>query len=143
MQDCNRFTVPHDKRSGDEPLHPMQPAVASDSVAPQSTWVRLADTDIRWACRPGQSILDAAFQAGITLPYACCKGICALCATQVIQGEVKAVGSQPFTHPRCEPGQALMCQGTPASPEVVIRPARWIHQPAGTLRRMAPPVQGL
>jgi terephthalate 1,2-dioxygenase reductase component len=99
---------------------------------PPST-VHIADTDIVFHCRPGQPVLDAAIQHGVILPYACRKGICALCAGRLMEGEVVAVDTLPFTHAACEPGQVLLCRCTPRpGSRITIVPRRW-H------RGLAPP----
>lgn len=36
---------------------------------------------------PGQSILDAALQQGVPLPYGCHVGTCGACAIEVVRGE--------------------------------------------------------
>jgi ferredoxin-NADP reductase len=37
--------------------------------------------------QPGQSILNAIIQAGITMPFACTEGVCGECVTTVLEGE--------------------------------------------------------
>ena len=38
--------------------------------------IHIHGSDIAFPCAPGQSVLDAALQAGIELPYSCRKGSC-------------------------------------------------------------------
>jgi ferredoxin len=106
------------------------PSDKSQSLRPiinaSSSIVRIADTDVSFCCASGQSVLDAAFKAGILLPYSCRKGICALCAGVVTEGEVAAVDALPMVNASCAPEQVLLCRCTPANGcDIVIRPLQW------------------
>ena len=90
--------------------------------------VRLEGTDIQFPCAPGQPVLEAAFSAGIALPYACRRGICGLCAAQVMQGEVTPIDSLPMTNARCDATQVLLCRCSPAGQSLTVRPATWERQ---------------
>jgi len=81
--------------------------------------VRIAGADVRFACEPGQNILDAALKAGIEMPYSCRKGVCGNCAGGVSAGEVAC----PPTD-MAAPGQHLYCQCVPLG-DVEIVPASW------------------
>ncbi|CAN5678812.1 CDP-6-deoxy-delta-3,4-glucoseen reductase [soil metagenome] len=81
--------------------------------------VRIAGADARFACEPGQNILDAALKAGIEMPYSCRKGVCGNCAGGVAAGEV----SCPPTDVAA-PGQHLYCQCVPLG-DIEIAPASW------------------
>jgi len=95
-------------------------------ISATASTIRIADTDVVFSCHPGQSVLDAAFKAEILLPYACRKGICALCAGAVTEGEVVAVDTLPMVNASCAEGQVLLCRCTPASgSDIVIRPLQW------------------
>jgi NAD(P)H-flavin reductase/ferredoxin len=83
--------------------------------------VRIAGTDLRFKCEPGQNILDAALKAGIEMPYSCRKGVCGNCAGGVASGEVECPPTDV-----AEPGQHLYCQCRPSG-DVEIVPAAW-HQ---------------
>jgi ferredoxin len=41
-----------------------------------------------FACSPGQTLLLAALQAGITLPHSCRNGSCRACMAQLIEGRI-------------------------------------------------------
>ena len=82
--------------------------------------VRIAGTDLRFACEPGQDILSAAHRAGIALPHSCRKGVCGNCAGAIDAGQVACPA--PGVH--LPPGQHLLCRCTPTS-DVTIRPASW------------------
>lgn len=81
--------------------------------------IRIAGSEVRFRCEPGQNVLDAALKAGIEMPYSCRKGVCGNCAGGVSEGEVDC--------PRTEvtpPGQHLYCQCIPRS-DLEIVPEAW------------------
>ncbi|MES3000657.1 MAG: FAD-binding oxidoreductase [Pseudomonadota bacterium] len=81
--------------------------------------IRIAGTDVHFACAAGQNILDAAMQAGIEMPYSCRKGVCGNCAGAVCGGEVVSPPSEAKPA-----GQHLYCQCQPQS-DVEIAPHSW------------------
>ncbi|GAA5233817.1 CDP-6-deoxy-delta-3,4-glucoseen reductase [Verticiella sediminum] len=66
---------------------------------------------------PGESILDAALNAGVTLPYSCKNGACSSCKGRVVDGEFEQLPHQPGTlHPEdAAQGYALFCCAVPQS----------------------------
>ncbi|MCE3271395.1 MAG: Ferredoxin--NAD(+) reductase-like protein [Ramlibacter sp.] len=81
--------------------------------------IRIAGTDLHFACEPGENILDAALKAGIEMPYSCRKGVCGNCAGGVVAGEVVSPPSE--ARPA---GKHLYCQCLPLS-DVELAPAAW------------------
>lgn len=81
--------------------------------------VRIAGTDLHFACEAEQNILDAALKAGIEMPYSCRKGVCGNCSGTVSAGAVQCPASEV-----AEPGQHLFCQCRPAS-DIEIVPTAW------------------
>ena len=68
----------------------------------------------------GESIVDAAAQHGIELPYSCKGGVCATCRTKVVDGEVRMdtnYGLEPW---EVEAGFVLACQSHPVSDAVTL-----------------------
>lgn len=49
--------------------------------------VVLARTGQTLQIKPGQSILEAIIQSGVTMPFACTEGVCGECLTKVLEGE--------------------------------------------------------
>ena len=54
--------------------------------------VAVAGGDVAFPCESGQTILDAAEQAGFVLPYSCRKGVCSTCEGAVIAGALSVRG---------------------------------------------------
>lgn len=100
------------------------------------TQVLMEGTDLSFVCMPMQPVLEAAYAAGIALPYACRRGICGLCAADLVHGTVVPVDALPITNTQCEPGQVLLCRCTPQEGAVSIRPSHWQHQ--HPVRRLPP-----
>jgi len=93
---------------------------------------------------PGQSVLDAAMDAGIVLPYSCRNGACSTCKGKVLSGSYEA-GSTPaqvLSPEEMREGYTLFCQARPESDMVVeaheIRMASDIQ-----VRKMPARVMGL
>ena len=85
--------------------------------------IRVADTDIAFACDAGTTILEAARLAGFEMPYSCLRGACASCRGLVRSGEVET--------PYPEDLYILFCQTRPKSDlEIVPREIRRIDPAA-------------
>lgn len=68
-----------------------------------------------------QSVLDAAMDAGIVLPYSCRTGACSTCKGRVVEGEFDA-GPNPaqiLSPEELAAGYTLFCQAKPASDMVI------------------------
>jgi NAD(P)H-flavin reductase/ferredoxin len=84
--------------------------------------VAVADSTYRFACEPGESLLDAAERGGFEMPYSCRKGICGNCRGKIETGEVRRMGSDSgLTQDEREHGYVLYCRSTPVG-DLTIRP---------------------
>ena len=65
----------------------------------------------------GKTVLDAALDAGLTLPYGCRNGACGACKGKVLQGEVEhgKHQGQALSDAEKQAGKALFCCATPLS----------------------------
>jgi 2Fe-2S type ferredoxin len=78
--------------------------------------IQIAQSDIRFDCPEGSTILDAARQAGYELPYSCRTGICGSCKGKVLQGDIETNGhSEALSEEEKAAGYALFCQARPCS----------------------------
>src|SRR5690606_29163598 len=82
--------------------------------------VILKDQKYRFEVSSGKSILRAALEAGIQLPYSCEGGICSACATICRNGKVKMSINEVLTSTDMENGWVLTCTGYPASDDVQL-----------------------
>lgn len=67
-----------------------------------------------------QSILQAALQNNIQLPYSCKGGICSACTAKCSKGKVEMVVNDVLTDLDLAQGWVLTCTGHPVSDDVVI-----------------------
>lgn len=68
----------------------------------------------------GRTILDAALDAGIELPYSCKAGVCATCTSRCTTGKVKLAVNEVLTDADLEQGLVLTCVGYPVTEKVRI-----------------------
>ena len=81
--------------------------------------IRIAGSDQRFSCEPGQNILDAGLKAGIEMPYSCRKGVCGNCVGGISAGSVQCPPNDV-----APAGQVLYCQCLPQS-DLEIVPTAW------------------
>lgn len=62
-----------------------------------------------------QTILDAAQDAGIELPYSCSAGVCTTCAAQILSGKVEQSDGMGVSPELQAEGYALLCVAYPRS----------------------------
>ncbi len=70
--------------------------------------------------QPGQTVLDAAEEAGIYLPNACRQGTCGACIATLIAGQVRMDHAPVLSKRDRAAGLILACQAIPATPELTI-----------------------
>ena len=86
--------------------------------------VRIEGSDVTFACEPGQTVLEAAWQSGVALPHACRQGVCGNCATRVPEGTVLPKGNLPLRNEVCANDEVLLCAATAGS-DLSIAPRHW------------------
>ncbi|MCW5748774.1 MAG: 2Fe-2S iron-sulfur cluster binding domain-containing protein [Alphaproteobacteria bacterium] len=80
--------------------------------------VRIANTGIEIACRPGATILAAALEAGVLYPHGCQSGNCGACKSTLLDGRVEMEGYSDFALMAEERarGQILACRAIAVTP---------------------------
>jgi len=68
----------------------------------------------------GESILDAALQAGIDPPYSCAGGACGTCRAKVLLGKAVMDQNHALDDAEVADGYVLTCQAHPVSEEVRV-----------------------
>jgi len=68
----------------------------------------------------GDSILDAAMQAGADVPFSCKGGVCCVCKAKLIEGTVSMDQNFSLSQEEVEQGYILTCQSHPTSENVVV-----------------------
>lgn len=69
----------------------------------------------------GKSILQAALEHGIKLPYSCTEGQCGTCRAKLMSGEVRLRKNHVLTDDELNEGQILLCQGFPVSEGIALK----------------------
>lgn len=67
-----------------------------------------------------QSVLDAALDAGLDLPYSCKGGVCCTCRAKVIDGEVKMLKNFTLEQWEMDKGFVLTCQSRCMSDSLTV-----------------------
>ena len=68
----------------------------------------------------GTTVLEAAEQAGLDLPYSCRAGVCSTCRTRVVRGAVTMMTNYALEPWEVEAGYVLCCQALPAAAELEL-----------------------
>ncbi len=68
----------------------------------------------------GTTILDAAIDAGLDVPYACTGGSCCTCRAKTIEGSVEMEVNYALTDQEVKDGYILTCQSHPQTPRMIV-----------------------
>ncbi|PWJ57228.1 ring-1,2-phenylacetyl-CoA epoxidase subunit PaaE [Dyadobacter jejuensis] len=69
----------------------------------------------------GSTILDAAAESGLAIPYSCKAGSCGICAAQCSQGKVYMAANEVLTDHDLADHWVLTCTGYPLDDQVVLK----------------------
>jgi ring-1,2-phenylacetyl-CoA epoxidase subunit PaaE len=69
---------------------------------------------------PEKTILEAALDLDIDLPYSCQSGLCTACRGKCLSGKIKMVEDEGLSEREKKDGYVLLCVGHPLSKDVVI-----------------------
>lgn len=74
--------------------------------------VRLSPVDVEFEVEEGETVLDAAFRQGISLPHGCKEGQCSACKCHLVEGEVelKKYSTFALNDMEREQGGILLCR---------------------------------
>jgi ferredoxin-NADP reductase len=92
----------------------------SSSYPPQNVRIRFKNETHDLVVGENQSILQAALQNNIPLPYSCRTGICSTCTAKCTNGKVEMAINDVLTDADLAQGWILTCTGHPVSNDVVI-----------------------
>jgi ring-1,2-phenylacetyl-CoA epoxidase subunit PaaE len=68
----------------------------------------------------GGTVLDAAEEAGLDLPFSCRAAVCSTCRTKVVKGAVDMEQNYALEPWEVEEGYVLACQSRPTTPELEL-----------------------
>ena len=66
------------------------------------------------------SVLEAAMEAKIDVPFSCRAGVCSTCSAKVIKGEVEMTSNYGLEDYEVERGLVLTCQSYPLTDEIIV-----------------------
>ncbi|MBP2369559.1 ferredoxin-NADP reductase [Pseudonocardia parietis] len=104
------FVAP-DQQLDDAALADVVPAIVTLTRRGERTEVRTAGT---------ASILEAALDGGVDVPYLCAGGICGTCRAVVVDGTVDMQQNYALSADEVRAGAVLTCQSRPTSPTVGV-----------------------
>ncbi|QKJ31407.1 ferredoxin--NADP reductase [Mucilaginibacter mali] len=90
------------------------------TFAPHKVRIELGDETYDIITGENQSILQAALQNNIPLPYSCRAGICSSCAVKCKSGEVRMTANEVLTDADLADGWVLTCTGYAMGDDVVV-----------------------
>ncbi|MCC7413652.1 MAG: phenylacetate-CoA oxygenase/reductase subunit PaaK [Gammaproteobacteria bacterium] len=96
------------------------PAPATGETASTITVVMDGDRREFRAQAGGPSILDAAHEQGLELPFSCKGGVCSTCRAKVVAGSVRMDVNYALEPWELEAGYVLVCQSHPTSEHVTL-----------------------
>ena len=94
--------------------------VTSNSIADTEVMVIYQGTEYKFKVPASQSILQAALDQDIDLPYSCQSGLCTACMGKCVSGKVKLDETDALSDKELEKGYVLTCVGHPVTNDVVI-----------------------
>ncbi len=95
------------------------PAGADESGSPEVT-VLYEGAEYKFAVAPHQTILEAALDLDIDLPYSCQAGMCTACLGKCTSGTVKLDEEDGLSDSELKAGYVLTCVAHPVGRDVVI-----------------------
>jgi ring-1,2-phenylacetyl-CoA epoxidase subunit PaaE len=91
-----------------------------DSLKQQTVTIKYEGKDYSLVVKPNETILEAALNQDIDLPYSCQAGMCTACMGKCVEGKVIMDEEDGLTDKEISQGYVLTCVSHPASAGVVI-----------------------
>ncbi|MBC7923149.1 MAG: ferredoxin--NADP reductase [Ferruginibacter sp.] len=113
------------KESFTAPVPVEKPAVlvaeaVSNAVVTREVTVLYEGSEYKFTVTPRQTILEAALDLDIDLPYSCQSGMCTACMGKCVSGRVKLDEEDGLSERERKEGYVLTCVGHPLTDNVVI-----------------------
>ncbi|GAB3539564.1 2Fe-2S iron-sulfur cluster-binding protein [Spirosoma fluminis] len=96
-----------------------EPLTADDEGSPEVT-VIYEGSEYKFAVAPHQTILEAALDLDIDLPYSCQAGMCTACMGRCTSGKVKLDEEDGLSDSELKAGYVLTCVAHPVGRDVII-----------------------
>ena len=92
----------------------------SDEIVERVVTIIYDDEEHKVTVRPDTTILEAALDDDIDLPYSCQSGLCTACRGKCTSGKVKLDEEEGLSESELNDGYVLTCVGHPLTDDVVI-----------------------
>ncbi|MER0442297.1 ferredoxin--NADP reductase [Emticicia sp. W12TSBA100-4] len=102
------------------PMVEDEPQETDESLQTQTVKVKYNGDEYEFEVQPHQTILEAALDLDIDLPYSCQAGMCTACMGTCTEGKVKLDEEDGLTEKELKRGLILTCVAHPMSKGVVI-----------------------
>jgi len=96
-------------------LHDSRPPDAAPQVLPEEVVVRRNGRTHQLKYRPGETLLETMWRAGIAAPFVCTQAVCGTCMVRRVKGEVTLRQNHVLSEQDLADGYTLACQGVPSS----------------------------
>jgi ring-1,2-phenylacetyl-CoA epoxidase subunit PaaE len=90
------------------------------SLKPQTVTIKYEGKDYAVLVKPSETILEAALNQDIDLPYSCQAGMCTACMGRCVQGKIQMDEEDGLTEKEINQGWVLTCVSHPLTDGVVI-----------------------
>jgi ring-1,2-phenylacetyl-CoA epoxidase subunit PaaE len=114
------FTKPKKENFAASIEESAQKKLDENALIEREVTVRYDGETYRFRVSPKQSILDAALEKNIDLPYSCQSGLCTACMGKCTSGKVMMTEDDCLTDQEMKDGIVLTCVAHPLSDDVVI-----------------------
>ncbi|WP_064197434.1 MULTISPECIES: ferredoxin--NADP reductase [Emticicia] len=91
-----------------------------ETLQTQTVKVKYEGEEFEFEVKPHQTILEAALEEDIDLPYSCQAGMCTACMGKCVEGKVKMDEEEGLTEKEIKQGFILTCVAHPMTKGVVI-----------------------
>jgi ring-1,2-phenylacetyl-CoA epoxidase subunit PaaE len=94
--------------------------ISAPKIAQQEVTVVVRGKEHKVVVQAGDTILNAALDSGLDMPFSCQSGLCTACMGRKKSGEVYMEDSDALSKSELDEGYVLTCISKPLSPDVVI-----------------------
>ncbi|MEM8497117.1 MAG: 2Fe-2S iron-sulfur cluster binding domain-containing protein [Pseudomonadota bacterium] len=95
--------------------------MSSSEDYPEVVVFRAGASRVRAQYFPGETLLDTARRAGLSIPTSCELGDCGTCMVELLAGSVHMKNNNALSPDEVQSGCVLSCQGIPAGERCVVR----------------------
>jgi ring-1,2-phenylacetyl-CoA epoxidase subunit PaaE len=78
------------------------------------------DEETTFSMDTKETVLDAALEHDLDVPYSCQGGICSSCIARIVEGKAEMRKNQILTDEEIEEGLILTCQAQPLTPKLKV-----------------------